>query len=113
MDGCIHRPLYVESETRGHEGNQALIREMCLEGKHAVLAVLFMVVAAAMTPLPASARNEEPVRGLLGLDRADSALANMVATERAFSALSVERGMREAYLHFMADDGVLFQPLAV
>lgn len=77
------------------------------------LALLIVVVAATMTPLTAHARNEEPARGLLGLERADSALTNMVATERAFSALSVERGMREAFLHFLADDGVVFQPLAV
>lgn len=73
----------------------------------------FLFVAALVTPPPAIARSDEPVRGLLGLERADSALTSMVATERAFSALSVERGMREAFLHFMADDGVLFQPLPV
>ena len=73
----------------------------------------FLFMAAIMTPSCAIARSEEPIRGLLGLGRADSALTSMVATERAFSALSVERGMREAFLHFMADDGVLFQPLPV
>ncbi len=76
------------------------------------MALLF-IVAAAMTPHLVIARSDEPVRGLLGLERADSALTNMVAAERAFSALSVERGMREAFLHFLADDGVLFQPLPV
>ena len=81
--------------------------------KRAGIALLFALATSTITALPASARNEEPVRGLLGLDRADSALANMVAAERAFSALSVERGMREAFLHFLADDGVIFQPLAV
>jgi len=84
-----------------------------LEWKHAGLSLLFVIVAVTLTSMPAMARNEEPVRGLLGLERADSALANMVAAERAFSALSAQRGMRDAFLHFLADDGVLFQPLPV
>lgn len=86
-------------------GNSSTVRRV------SVVELLF--VAALMTPSLAIARSDEPVRGLLGLERADSALTQMVATERAFSALSVERGMREAFLHFMAEDGVLFQPLPV
>jgi ketosteroid isomerase-like protein len=37
----------------------------------------------------------------------------LVAAERAFSATSVEKGMRDAFLTFLADDGVIFRPLPV
>lgn len=42
-----------------------------------------------------------------------NALETLVATERAFSAMSVSQGMRDAFLEYLADDGVLFRPLAV
>jgi len=71
------------------------------------------LLVAAGTPFDATSQLQVPERGLLGLDRTDSALVIMVATERAFSALSVERGMRDAFTHFMAEDGLLFQPLPV
>lgn len=38
------------------------------------------------------------------------ALASLVAAERAFAATSVEKGVREAFLAFFADDGINFQP---
>jgi ketosteroid isomerase-like protein len=45
--------------------------------------------------------------------RADSAaLESLVAAERAFSETSVTRGMRDAFLTFMADDGIVFRPRA-
>jgi ketosteroid isomerase-like protein len=34
----------------------------------------------------------------------------LVAAERAFSALSVEKGMRAAFLHHLADDALIFRP---
>ena len=37
----------------------------------------------------------------------------MVATERAFAKLSEEQGTREAFMAFIADDGILFRPTAV
>ena len=37
-------------------------------------------------------------------------LATLVATERAFAKLSVDRGVRDAFLTFFADDGINFQP---
>jgi len=40
-------------------------------------------------------------------------LAQMVATERAFSRLSEEKGTRDAFAAFIADDGILFRPRAV
>ena len=38
------------------------------------------------------------------------ALSSLVAAERAFARTSVERGVREAFLAFFADDGINFQP---
>src|SRR5262245_11958006 len=38
------------------------------------------------------------------------ALLKMADTERAFAKLSVEKGAREAFITFFADDGVNFQP---
>lgn len=43
----------------------------------------------------------------------DSALKSMVETERAFSQMSFDKGTRDAFLAFIADDGILFRPTAV
>jgi len=40
-------------------------------------------------------------------------LKSMVETERAFSQMSEEKGTREAFAAFIADDGILFRPTAV
>ncbi|HXG66271.1 MAG TPA: nuclear transport factor 2 family protein [Blastocatellia bacterium] len=37
-------------------------------------------------------------------------LASLVAAERAFARASVEKGVRESFLMFFADDGINFQP---
>ncbi len=37
-------------------------------------------------------------------------LDTLVAAERAFSALSVERGMKEAFLTYLAGDAIVFRP---
>ncbi len=42
-----------------------------------------------------------------------SALKSMVETEQAFSKTAEEQGTREAFLQFIADDGILFRPTAV
>ena len=39
-----------------------------------------------------------------------AALASLTATERAFARTSVEKGFRESFLTFFADDGIFFQP---
>lgn len=39
------------------------------------------------------------------------AAASLAAAERAFAATSVERGMKEAFLTWLAADGVVFRPL--
>jgi ketosteroid isomerase-like protein len=44
---------------------------------------------------------------------AQSALQEMVKTEQAFSKMAAEKNTRDAFLAFMADDGLLFRPGAV
>jgi ketosteroid isomerase-like protein len=41
------------------------------------------------------------------------ALDALVASERAFSAMSVEKGMKEAFVANLADDAIVFAPLPV
>jgi ketosteroid isomerase-like protein len=43
---------------------------------------------------------------------ASTALDSLVAAERAFARMSVEQGMRDAFLEYLAADGVIFRPLA-
>src|ERR1700730_14440547 len=45
-------------------------------------------------------------------DRVDD-LKSMVETERAFSRMAEEKGTREAFAEFIAEDGILFRPAAV
>ena len=40
-------------------------------------------------------------------------LDSLVDAENRFSALSVAKGMRDAFIEFLADDGVIFRPLPV
>lgn len=40
-------------------------------------------------------------------------LTQMIETERSFSRMSEEKGTREAFAAFIADDGILFRPRAV
>jgi ketosteroid isomerase-like protein len=42
-----------------------------------------------------------------------SPLQSMVATELAFTKMSVEQGVRPSFMAFIADDGILFRPRAV
>ena len=45
--------------------------------------------------------------------QAQSALQEMVTTEQSFSKMAEEKTAREAFLAFIADDGLLFRPGAV
>jgi ketosteroid isomerase-like protein len=45
--------------------------------------------------------------------QAQSALHDMVKTEQAFSKMAEEKNTRDAFLAFIADDGLLFRPGAV
>ena len=42
--------------------------------------------------------------------KSSPALDSLVAAEKAFAATSVEKGVRESFLMFFADDGINFQP---
>ena len=61
------------------------------------IGIIAMVVMSS-SPSPASA---------------DAALDSLVATERAFSARSVAKGTKEAFLAYLAEGSVVFQPGAV
>jgi ketosteroid isomerase-like protein len=43
----------------------------------------------------------------------DDALQSMVKAERAFAAMAEQKGIRESFMAFIADDGILFRPTAV
>ncbi len=63
-----------------------------------------ILTAALLCPIPASAaaaRGGDP-----------AALDSLVAAERAFARMSLEQGVRDAFIHWMAPDGVIFRPLA-
>ncbi len=70
---------------------------MTLARPFTLLALLVLLCLGA-PPVTASGRAE---------------LDSLVASERAFAALSVEKGMREAFLTYLAADGVLLRPRAV
>ncbi|QQS40482.1 MAG: nuclear transport factor 2 family protein [Acidobacteriota bacterium] len=40
-------------------------------------------------------------------------LQKLVETERAFARMALEKSTKEAFLHFLADDGVVFEPTAI
>jgi len=42
-----------------------------------------------------------------------SPLKSLVATEQAFSQAAADKGTREAFVQFIADDGILFRPKSV
>ncbi len=46
-------------------------------------------------------------------DDYETALTSLVESERAFSAAAAERGVRDAFIVYMADDAVIFRPRAV
>ena len=51
--------------------------------------------------------------GLAQIKNRGDDLKSMVETEQAFSRMSEEKGTREAFAAFIADDGILFRPTAV
>lgn len=48
----------------------------------------------------------------VGEAAATAALDSLVAAERAFATMSVEKGVRDAFIEFLAGDGVIFRPRA-
>ncbi|MBI5471243.1 MAG: nuclear transport factor 2 family protein [Ignavibacteriae bacterium] len=49
-------------------------------------------------------------RTVFGQNAPTNALTTLVETEKAFAAMSPEKGMKAAFLAYLADDGVLFRP---
>src|SRR5687768_12358691 len=47
------------------------------------------------------------------LTQAQTPLQEMVLTEQAFSRMAAEKNTRDAFMAFIADDGLLFRPGAV
>ncbi len=47
---------------------------------------------------------------LVGQGSRSSSLASLVETEKAFAAMSPAKGMKAAFLAYLADDGLLFRP---
>lgn len=60
-----------------------------------------LVLALALPAAPRGARAASP------------ALTSLVEAERAFSAASVEKGVRQSFLAFLAPDAIVFRPLPV
>jgi ketosteroid isomerase-like protein len=61
---------------------------------------LYLVTAILLLAIGTSAQKTQTV----------SALSEMVATERAFAKTSEDKGTRDAFMMFIADDGILFRP---
>ncbi len=53
------------------------------------------------------------VLGIASVVQGQSALQEMVKTEQAFSKMADEKTIRDAFMTFIADDGLLFRPGAV
>lgn len=65
-------------------------------------AIVATVVASLVAPVAVSFRASD-----------GDQLKTLVATERAFAKTCTERGIRDSFLAFIADDGVMFRPNAV
>ena len=65
--------------------------------------ILVVVLLAAAVASSVPAQNRRSVDSLMA----------MVATERAFSRMSEEKGIRASFTEFIAEDGILFRPRAV
>lgn len=63
---------------------------------------LFLLMICAFVAPSAAQTNDRP-----------NDLKSMVETERAFSRMAEEKGTREAFTAFIAEDGILFRPTAV
>jgi len=69
------------------------------------LATWLLVALAQTTPAVPAPKAATPV------PRSET-LESLIRSELAFSKASVEKGMREAFLTFLDDDGIVFRPHA-
>jgi ketosteroid isomerase-like protein len=53
------------------------------------------------------------IEGTVAQAHYSSALASLIETEKAFAAMSLKAGMKEAFLSYLAGDGILFRPSPV
>lgn len=67
-----------------------------------VAAINLVFLASILTLIPGAAQNVDRV-----------ALQTLVDAENAFAKASEEKGTRESFLMFIAEDGILFRPTAV
>jgi len=74
-------------------------------------AAVFIGAALALGAVGAAAGSRGVTAGAAG--SATAPLDAMVDTERAFARQSVEQGMKAAFLTYIADDGIGFQPAPV
>ena len=87
---------------RRQVGRKRKARDRAIRAVRAIVFFSTLVFACGLF-LPASAQRKETA----------DALTQMVETERSFSRMSEEKGTREAFVAFIADDGILFRPRAV
>ncbi len=78
---------------------------VCTGAGSAGAAVMALAIVA-MTALPVAAAGA-------GDNASVKAVDEIAAAERSFSGMSVEKNMRDAFVEFLADDGIIFRPLAV
>ena len=75
----------------------------CVASVSLVLAGLSL--AAPPRPIPPRTHGQR--------SESKTSLQSLVSAEKAFAALSVSKGMRTAFLANLAEDGVIFRPLAI
>ena len=72
-----------------------------------------IAAAAVLVALPLAALAATPPRTAGQRANSKTPLQSLVTAEKAFAKLSVDQGMRTAFLANLADDGVVFRPMAV
>ncbi len=73
-----------------------------MSGKRALVWMLSLAAAAALIASGPDRRGESQDR--------DAALASLVEAERSFARTSEEKGLREAFLAWLAPDAIVFRP---
>jgi ketosteroid isomerase-like protein len=83
--------------------------------RHARRVALLGLACATLCAAPALAQRRPPRPEMYSLlhPEESTAVDTLAAAERSFSALSVAEGMREAFLGYLSDSGVIFRPLPV